>query len=301
MASQPIETAAKPEVVGEIILLHPDQIDATDRLRDVDPDWIEGFVEAFAVEGQFTAIQVCRLPGHSDYKLVSGAHRHAAAAKLGMMLRCEVVTNEANERRIRETSENLLRRDLTPLERATFVAELTAAHKVRAGLDAGQDGRTASINARWQKVVKSEADDTNATIAFVYGWADETADSLGFSRRTVYNDLLLIRRLAPSVIKTLRDANHPILRNATQLRALAKLDHDQQRKAADGLIAGAKNVAAVFAKPKRKDDDTKLFNAFTSAFARMSPAQRKSALNAISNQIPAGWTLAGPEQPEAQS
>ncbi len=303
MASKPKSVEeTTPDVVGQIILLQPEQIDASDRLRPVDPMWAEALAGIMEAEGQHTPIEVCRLPGRSDYRLVTGAHRHAAATLKGLWLRAEVVTSDAAERRLREVSENLHRRDLAPLDRAAFIAELVAVHKARAGIDFEKDGRFISATVRWQKALKDEADDTNVTMTNVYGWAEKTAEQLGFSRAKVERDLYLYRRISPTIIDSLRRRDHPVLRNASQLRALAKLDDVQQSKVhsllmhADAVIKGApfatvtEALAALSNKAAPAPEDKRL-NAFLGAFSRMSLQEKKGALRHLAEQMPAGWTL----------
>lgn len=284
-----------PDVVGQIILLRPDEIDAGDRLRPVDPVWAEALAGILQAEGQRTPIEVCRLPGKTRYTLVTGAHRHAAAAKAGIQLRAEVVTNDAAERRLREISENMHRRDLSPLDRAAMLAELVAVHKVRAGLDPSADGRTASVNARWQKSLQDEADDTTATIAVVYGWNDAIADSVGLASRTVRDALLLHRRIPAAGVAELRAVAHPILNNAAQLRALAKMDEGQQRKVIRRLADGAKTIAEAQDAKAATPADAKRLSAFIGAFGRMSLSEKKGALAQLAGMLPAGWSLTGPE------
>lgn len=300
MASQP--KVAELQVVGEIVLLDPALIDATDRLRPIDPVWAEALGGIMAAEGQRTPIEVCRLPGKAGFRLVTGGHRHAGAKLKGLMLRAEIVDNDATDRRLREISENLHRRDLDPIDRATFVAELVDVHKARAGINREQDGRAASANARWQKVIQAEAEDTNDTMSFVYGWSDRVADQLGFSKRTVERDLLLIRRIPASVIDALRRADHPVLRNGGQLRALAKLDDSAQRKVLglllhhDMQIAGApfssvSAAVAAMADKQAPSPDAKRLSAFIGSFGRMALAEKKGALSHLAGMLPAGWSL----------
>ncbi|MCC7097308.1 MAG: ParB N-terminal domain-containing protein [Thermomonas sp.] len=287
--------ATAPDVVGQIILLRPDEIEAGERLRPVDPVWAEALAGILKAEGQRTPIEVCRLPGKSRYTLVTGAHRHAAAAKAGLWLRAEVVTNDAAERRLREISENMHRRDLAPLDRAAMLAELVAVHKVRAGLDPNADGRTASVNARWQKALQNEAVDTNDTMTFVYGWSEQVADELGFSKRTIERDLLLHRRLPAMGVAQLREVAHPILNNAAQLRALAKLDDGTQRKVIRRLADGARTIAEAIDAKTAQPADAKRLSAFIGAFGRMSLSEKKGALAQLAGMLPAGWSLTGPE------
>lgn len=281
MATAAANDGAAPDVVGQIVLLRPEEIEVGTRLRDIDPLWAEALGGIMKAEGQRTPIEVCRLPGRAKYTLVTGAHRHAGATSKGIWLRAEVVTNDAAERRLREVSENLHRRDLDPATRASHIAELVTLHKVRAGVDPDQDGRRASADARWSKQLKNDADDANVTMTIAYGWADAVAADLGFSRSAIERDLYLHRRLPPSLIERLRNARHPILRNASQLRALAKLGTDAlQRRVVEALIGGqAKNVAgaviAIGASNKRAEDpEDKRFRTVIGALARMARTER---------------------------
>lgn len=286
-----------PEVVGEIVLIPVDQIDASNRLRPVDPVWAAALGGAMAAEGQRTPIEVCRLPGQTRYTLVCGGHRHAGAEIAFIThLRAEIVSSDAAERKLREVSENLLRRDLSPLDRAAAIAQLVALYKVRNGVDPNKDGRAASANARWQKQLDSEAEDAKVTMTFAYGWNDALAEELGFSAETIKRDLYLARRLAPSVIEELREADHDILNNAAQLRALAKLEPTEQAIVAKKLASGAKSVSDARGTgngPKAADD--KNLSAFLGAFGRMSVTEKKGALALLAKQLPAGWSLTGPE------
>ncbi|MGQ3101052.1 MAG: ParB/RepB/Spo0J family partition protein [Sphingopyxis solisilvae] len=300
MASKP--KVAELQVVGEIVLLDPALIDATDRLRPIDPVWAEALGGIMAAEGQRTPIEVCRLPGKAGFRLVTGAHRHSGATLKGLMLRAEIVDNDATDRRLREISENLHRRDLDPIDRATFVAELVDVHKARAGINREQDGRSASANARWQQVLQAEAEDANVTMTNAYGWAQAAAERLGYSRSKVERDLFLVRRIPASVIDALRRADHPVLRNAGQLRALAKLDDSAQRKVLglllhhDMQIAGApfSSVSAAIAAMNDKQapsPDAKRLSAFISSFGRMGLTEKKGALDHLARMLPAGFDI----------
>lgn len=306
MASAPIELGAPhQEALPDFILIRTDEVDEGDRLRPVDPVWAKALGQMMARDGQDTPIQVCRLPGRNRWTLVAGAHRLAGAVSANIEhLRAEVVTAERDARRLREVRENLWRSDLTPIDRAAFIAEAVAIYKRRAGIDPARDGRVASVQARWQKQVADEASDTNDTMSFVYGWSSSVADQIGLAKRTIERDLLLYRRLPASAVATLRQARHPILSNASQLRTLAKLDQVTQARVVQTLIGVAGNgrtitsVAQALAiggggKPA-PDPEAKRLSAFIATFARMSLAERKGALAQLAGMLPAGFALTTP-------
>ncbi|WCT72086.1 ParB N-terminal domain-containing protein [Sphingomonas naphthae] len=285
---------AAPTVVGEIILVETRDVRIGQRLRAVDPMWASALGQIMVAEGQKTEIEVCRVEGEAGWLLVAGAHRVTGAQLAGIeYLRAKVVEADAQERIAREVSENLWRRGLDPIDRASFIAELVALHKERNGIDPEKDGRAVSIATRWQKALKAEACDTNETISFVYGWSEQIGTSLGLGRRSIELDLLLHRRLAPSLIARLRNyadddgivVGHPILKNASQLRALAKLDERQQGLVVTLLVGDqAKTVSGAVStlqqKPRQSPED-KALSAFIGSFGRMGLTEKKGALSQL--------------------
>lgn len=233
------KSALYQETLPDFVVVRTADIDEGDRLRPIDPIWGDALGQIMLREGQRTPIEICRLPGTSRWRLVTGGHRLFGAISADIEeMRAEIVSADRDDRRMREVSENLWRRGLAPIDRAAFVAEAVAIHKRRVGVDPSVDGRVGSVKARWQQALKAEALDTTATIAGVYGFTEAVAGELGFSTRTVENDLMLYRRLAPSLVERLRAARHPVLTNGTQLRALAKLDEHAQAPAARSSSAG---------------------------------------------------------------
>lgn len=286
MATQPEDLGAglHQEALADFVLIRTDQVDQGERLRPVDLVWAEALGQIMTRDGQRTPVEVCRLPGQARWTLVSGGHRLAGAQSADIAyLRAEIVGADRDDRRLREVSENLWRRDLAPIDRAAFVAEAVAIHKRRAGIDPAKDGRAASIAVRWQKAVKDEAADTTATIAGVYGFSAAVAGEMGLSTRTVENDLMLYRRLAPSLVERLRSARHPVMGNATQLRLLAKLDADDQVQVVDRLLGvdpwePCKTVAEAARRlnPGKgpQDAEAKRFAAALGMLRRMSARER---------------------------
>ena len=225
------------DIVDQVLLIAVDQIDEGERLRQVDPTWAEALGHMMRRDGQKKTIDVCRLPGADRWTLVDGAHRLAGARQQGIVyLRAEVVSANRDERRLREVLAQLAHRGLSdPIDRAAFVAELVQLKRAAAGLDtvAARDGMAIPNLSR---LVADETNGTLETISRVYGWSDEVGAELGFTGRTIRNDLMLYRGIAPSQIARLRDARHPVAKNAGQLKALAKLDPEQQRRIVDLLV-----------------------------------------------------------------
>jgi hypothetical protein len=291
------------DVVGEILLIPVSQIERGERMRPIDTVWATALGQVMRREGQRTPIEVCRMPRAEVWTIVAGGHRHAAAQRADIAyLRAIVVSAADVDRRMGEVSENLWRRDLEPIDRAAFIAELVSLHKARAGIDPAKDGRAISANVRWQRAVTTEADDATETISIAYGWSDEIGAQLGFTGRTIRNDLMLFRRLAPSLVERLRAVRHPVATNATQLRALAKLDEPRQRQVVDLLLhptMPTRNVGDALRTIEQRpapDAEAKRLSAFIGAFQRMGLAEKKGALEQLRGLLPAGTNLSNIEQ-----
>ncbi|WP_052215603.1 MucR family transcriptional regulator [Sphingomonas sp. ERG5] len=297
MATAPaIANDDQPIVAGEIILIPVAQVEIGERMRDLDEFWALALGNVMAREGQQTPIEVCRLPGKPGWRLVAGAHRLTGARAVGMeLIEAREVSNSMAHRKMREISENLWRRDLDPIDRAAFMAELVILKREAVGLEAAAH-RSASVAKRWQQELTDEAEHTVETISNVYGFSEEIGVQLGLSGRTVRNDLLLYRRLAPSQVAKLRAARHPLATNAAQLRVLTKLDHSEQEQAIDLLLGGSvKTIGDAIAKMKgtnrATNPDDKRLSAFIGTFHRMDIAEKRGALFHLAPLLPAGAKL----------
>ncbi|MES2987642.1 MAG: hypothetical protein V4808_07035 [Pseudomonadota bacterium] len=295
---------------GDILILDPNEIEIGDRLRPIDMVFAGALGSSIRCDGQIHAIHVSREPNSSRWYLAGpGGHRLMGARLEGIPIEAKFVSSDKKGQRRREAVENYFRRKDDPIERAAAVAELVLLHKQARGIDPAKDGRTVSANARWQKQIAAEADDATATIAVVYGLTDQVATELGFSARTIRDDLLLYRRLPPSLVARLRGARHPILGNASQLRTLAKLNERDQLIAADYLIGDGQNapikslgdVTARMRGANRapSDPETKRLSTFIGTFQRMGLPEKKGALAELAPLVPAGCALATPASKSA--
>lgn len=192
--------------------------------------------------------------------------------------------------RRREAAENLFRRANNPIERAEAIAELARLHKEQAG-DAAEH-REKSVPKR----LKEESQGTLDIVSNVYGWSKEIAAEVGFDERTVRRDLFLYRNLQPSVIEHLRSNHHAVLKNAAQLRVLAKLQPAEQKAAAVRLLAGAKSAAEAIrlvrgSNSVTRSPEEKRLATFLGTFHRMSVTEQRGALAHLADLLPAPWKL----------
>jgi hypothetical protein len=240
-------------------------------------------------EGQIHPVDV-RPTADGGWQLAgAGGHRVTGARLAGIPIEATVVMFDDALIRRREAAENLFRRANDPIERAEAMAELARLHREQAS-DA--DHRDKSVPKR----LKDEAEGTCDTMSQVYGWGEEVAAELGFSKRTVQRDLFLYRSLRPSVVELLRGKRHPVLKNASQLRALAKLDGVEQQRAAEVLCRTTMSTGEAIRLVRGSNSVTrsaeeKRLATFLGTFHRMSVTEQRGALAHLADLLPAPWKL----------
>lgn len=246
------------------------QIAVPERLRRVDPDWVAALADNIGQQGLRQPLTVRQAFGEDGapianrYLLVAGAHRLEAVRALGLeSVAAEIIDVSDAEARLIEIDENLYRRELSALDRAKFLAEREALYlalhpdtkRGRAGGLARQGQQTTSVS-----------------------FAEDTAERLGLSGRTVQRQVALWRSLDRQAVALL--GLHPVSRNASELARLAKMGPAAQRRVAKALAAGARNVAAALgeeAAPRLAPAEAQ-FAALVRAWTRAAPGARESFL-----------------------
>lgn len=215
MAAQTIDTAEIP--IAEIVV--------ADRLRAVDPSWVDALASSIAVNGQHQAIKVRR--AGKQLHLVIGAHRLEACKALGLEnIRAEIVTVKPREARLMEIDENLIRRELNPLDRATFLAERKAIYEemhpeTKKGAQGGRGGQR----------------NENDTMSF----SKETAEKIGLSPKSIQRAVSIHFQIDAATRK--RIAGMPIAEKQNELLSLARQGPQRQTRIVEMLLAGeARNV-----------------------------------------------------------
>lgn len=206
-------------------------IQVVDRLRMVDERQAQGLAEIIKATGLKHPIEIVRIG--NEHRLVSGAHRLAAAKILGWSdIPARVVEPETDkpelEIRMSEIAENIGRRDLSPLDRAAHVAELKHIFLRLNGETRGGD-RKSEKSKRQQ-------------LPF-WSLSDDLATKMQLSERTVRADVALFDGLSPATRK--RIALLPIASNRAQLVQLAKHEPAIQKAVLDLLLAEKPKAANV--------------------------------------------------------
>ncbi|ALL14295.1 ParB/RepB/Spo0J family partition protein [Caulobacter henricii] len=280
-----------------------DHIVVRDRLRPRDPAAVANLAVSMAENGQITPVMVrpVRMDGDDVwFELVVGGHRYDAALLNGWT-HIDAMIQELSDAQalMMEIDENLVRRDLTPYERALFInARLSAWAQLHPGRVERSEG-TVMVPKRGRPGKGAKfaefLGDTPATM----GFAEETAADLGLSQRTVENAMAVARGLTPAVHAKVSGSplgkNEGLLRQiagvgdpAEQLRIVEALTDGRATKFADAqILAMGKSPT----KPPETPVDLAL-KLFQKVWKGAPQTHRDAFLHWLSGQsMPKGWVL----------
>ncbi len=238
-------------------------IDDSKRLRPIDTVYVEELKASFTERGaMMTPIEV--RPSGDGYVLVAGAHRLRAAQGLGWQKIDAVVFDGTEEEALlREIDENLVRHDLTALDRAIFVARREA---VWLENHPGLTSQEIAAQNRW-----------HATD--IMSFASNSAKTLGVTAKTVHRWLDLagvVEGLSAEVKAKITGTD--IANKPGEIRAIAALASDDERLAVLGRLlvddkARPKTVAAATnvvrnTVPEHRSREGAAFDTFTDSWMR---------------------------------
>lgn len=261
-------------------------------LRPLDEAWVAALMVLFGgPTGQETPIEIWP-KANGRYGMTKGRHRLAAALRLGWpTIDADIQDRATLLRKQSEIAENLFKLDLSPLDRAAFVAAQIAVAKALAGVDTSASPQSVAATARWADRIGAEADDASRNVRLAFGFNEEVAATLNLSRATIFRDLELHRGLKPEVVEAIRTL--PVASNASQLRALARLPETEQREVAGMLVEGqAKGVSDAVAFLKQapvKSAAQKAVSAIRGNWGRLSERELKALIRDL--PMPRGVVL----------
>jgi len=181
------------------------------RMRPLDSEKVAQLAASIAELGLLQPIGI-----RPDGTLVYGYHRLEACKQLGWTeIPAVVVDGDARRAELAEISENLIRSELTLLERAEHLARMRAIYE-QLYPNARGVGRPAK---------------NGATVA---PFSQAVAEKTGLAQRTVQHYVQLAQSLTPEVREAIRHT--PIASDGRELQQLASLEPQQQRAVAE-LIA----------------------------------------------------------------
>jgi ParB family chromosome partitioning protein len=248
-----------------------DRIFVGERLRPVNPARVQMLMETPEALEQPILVRPANGPNGADHRLVFGAHRLDAAKRLGWTeIEVKVKPLDDNEAVIAEVDENLNREDLSPLDRAIFLAARKRAYEALHP-EAKQGGDRRST--------KRQEDFKRQTLPI--GFSRAAAEAVGLSERTIRDAVQLAESLGPTLIRRLQGT--PIAGNASDLKALAKLDEKVRSRVVDQIEDGkaARLPEALkqagLARPA-VDTDEQVFRALVGLWTRAPAKVRKRFL-----------------------
>jgi ParB family chromosome partitioning protein len=256
-----------------LIQITPDQVIVADRLRAIDADYVELLANSMAESGQHTPIQVGPAEADGRHRLIAGAHRVAAAKLANITLNARVFTGNALQQRMLEIDENLLRRELSELDRAVFLDERK---RVWEALNPGTGMGKAS----------PKKNDKNVVLFHAGAFSEDAAKRLQLSRRQVER-FVARARIEPDLRERLagtRWADH-----GATLDALAKAGPADRRKMVLALTRAenpARNVAAaqievMGSRAPVRSERAKRLDALLSAWRHADKATQREFLESV--------------------
>ncbi|NVN45169.1 ParB N-terminal domain-containing protein, partial [Asaia siamensis] len=190
-------------------------IDMGDRLRSIDTDYVSFLAASIEEHGLRQPIELRKIGRSGKYALISGGHRLNAVISLGHeAIMAHVVVANDLQARLLEIDENLFRRELSPLDRATFLARRKEVYE--------------ELHPEAKHGGDRKSDQVDKLGHLIPSFSEVTAEKLGVSERTVRRAVLLFQGIAPDVRHQI--AHTWLADSGSQLDALAKLTPDLQRK-----------------------------------------------------------------------
>ncbi|MBI1262981.1 MAG: hypothetical protein GC184_14785 [Rhizobiales bacterium] len=203
------------------------KIDQSNRLRQLDPAWVEVIAASMKEKGQTTPVDI-RPDKHGKYEfsLVTGGHRTAAALLIGETHIDAVVApmNEL-EARLFEIDENLIRHELNALDRAAFLAERKIVYET---LNPETKAGVAGGKAR------------QGSASLMFSFAEDAATRTNLSPKTIQRAVQIYSKLSPDIRTKI--ASCDLVHREGELYALSRLSHKEQSKVLS-LMTRAKDPA----------------------------------------------------------
>ncbi|MBX9592767.1 MAG: ParB N-terminal domain-containing protein [Roseomonas sp.] len=224
----------------DIVSLGLDDIVVGARVRRLNGAWVDLIAASMRERGQDTPITVGPADEDGRHALIAGAHRLAAARQAGLQRISAMVRAETGAAAdLLEIDENLLRHELTQLDRSVFLAR-------RQQIWERLYPDTAHGKAR-----KGAAGQKTTGLSFMpETFTAATARSLGLDQRSIQRAIARAR-IAEDVREMI--AHHPIANSGAQLDQLVALPVAEQRRVAQALARAdnpARNIAAALAESR---------------------------------------------------
>ena len=257
-----------------------DMIVVEDRLRTVDEDAVEHIAESMRNLGQVYPIQVRTIePGR--FRLIAGAHRVAAARKLGWTHIEAFLVDDLQEEEVAllEIDENLFRAELKPLDRCRFLAKRKEIYE---RLHPETRHGAHLMSPRWRHLQNGASPPTERTLSFV----EDTTASTPWSSRTIQRSTRIGERLSPDLQAAL--AETPIARRTVDLERIADMKPDKQQDLLQRLQTARQSpqsLSALMNDPHRPSSPARTnLDRLTALWSKTSASHRRQFLEYLCNE-----------------
>lgn len=195
-----------------------------DKRRDVKSDYVQKLADSIKQVGLINPITIT-----SDNRLIAGYHRLQAFQLLGeIRIPAVVLSLSSLQARLAELDENLIRNDLSVLERGEQLEERKAIYEELYP-------ETRYDSSERMTSVRHGEDISVCRPAFT----EDTADKTGQSRRTVEQEIQISRDISPEVKDKIRDTE--LADRKTDLLRLSRMEPEKQAEVVDRVLSGRSN------------------------------------------------------------
>lgn len=202
------------------------EIHIPQRLRMVDEDHALAISASIVEHGLFNPITVRKTPnGKAKFTLIAGAHRMRAIELCDdIKIAANIVSADKDEAVLIEITENLIRNDLSALDRACFVQTYRDVWENKYGKI--QRGGDQTVNSKVCLVDTLQEEASR-------GFAAVCAERLGVSQSAIERANRIAQKLTPIIRKAVQGTE--IADNQSALLKLAALEASDQKKVAIAL------------------------------------------------------------------
>lgn len=213
-----------------------------ERRRSPDQAHIAALAESIRTQGLLSPILVRESDEIPDrFILIAGWHRMKAVQSLGhIYIACHVIGADDLEAELAEIDENLIRSDLTELERSEHLARRKALYE-----ELHPDAAQFSPQKQAARRATEPGDNVSP------GFSQDTAAKTGQSERTIQRATKIGTGIIPEVRDTIRET--PVADNQQDLLRLARMEPEKQVPVAEKIASGeAKSVGEAEKQLKRE-------------------------------------------------
>jgi ParB family chromosome partitioning protein len=266
----------------QVISITIADIDRSKRLRAINRDWAQALADEAREAGapQWPPIEVVRT--EKGYRLISGGHRIEAAVLLGLdEIEAKVFENAefADEAaiRLREIRENMLRYELTALDRAIHLIAWKEIYETANAVDRRGGDRRSKINS---------ADLRNRS--FVERFSLAAAKVLAVSEDSIGRSLKVAKGISEPV--RLRISAHPIANTMSELVKLSGETAERQERIvglmlAEPPMAGSVDEAIAIIDRMPAPRQLELWETVSARISRLPEGQIDRVFDALAPQI----------------